>query len=356
VTTQSPVEEPQRPILGFIGIHSGGRPDQAVSQNETLAALFTTIGYEVRQASTVKRPSLRTAHQILALLSWRDVDVIVVAVFSGPSFWIAEFSGLLGRLTGKRVVFFLHGGNLPVFGPQHRRRVERVFDRADLILAPSDSLATAFQRWGYDVRVIPNVLAIENYDFRLRTAPAPRLLWMRTFHQHYNPQMAVRTFARVVEHHPDATMTMAGADHGELGATRAEADRLGVADRIAFPGYLDLEGKRAAFGHHDVYLNTNIVDNMPVSLLEAAASGLVPVATAVGGIPVLLTDGENGILVASDDDVAMADSVVRLLADAARFADLSAGARRLAESSAWSQVQRLWARELALIVPERRVP
>jgi glycosyltransferase involved in cell wall biosynthesis len=151
-------------------------------------------------------------------------------------------------------------------------------------------------------------------------------------------------------------MTMAGADHGELGAMRAEADRLGVADRIAFPGYLDLEGKRAAFGHHDVYLNTNIVDNMPVSLLEAAASGLVPVATAVGGIPVLLTDGESGILVASDDDVAMADSVVRLLADAARFADLSAGARRLAESSAWSQVQRLWARELALIVPERRVP
>jgi glycosyltransferase involved in cell wall biosynthesis len=342
-------------VLGFIGIHSGGRPDQAVSQNETLAALFTELGYTVRQASAVRRPLLRTLHQIVALLSWRDVDVLVVAVFSGRSFLIADFAGLLGRLTGKRIVFFLHGGNLPVFGREHRRWMERVLDRADLILAPSESLSEVFEAWGYDVRVVPNVLAIERYDYRPRTVPRARLLWMRTFHEHYNPVMAVRVLARVAAQAPDAAMTMAGADHGELAATRAEARRLGIEDRVTFPGYLDASGKREAFDRHDIYLNTNIVDNMPVSLLEAAASGLVPVATAVGGIPYLISDDEDGVLVPSCDDEEMARSVLELLGDAGRFAKLSAGARRLAERSSWAEVQKLWARELALVVPDLEV-
>ena len=43
-----------RPVLGFIGIHSGGRSDQAVSQNETVAGLFSQSGYRVRRASAVR--------------------------------------------------------------------------------------------------------------------------------------------------------------------------------------------------------------------------------------------------------------------------------------------------------------
>ncbi len=180
--------------MGFVGIHSGGRPDQPVSQNETLARLFESSGYRVRRSSALKQPALRTAHQMISLLSWRRVDVLVIAVFSGRSFWIAELATRLGRLTDKRMVLFLHGGNLPVFGPEHRRWVERVLARSDLVLAPSPFLARTFREWGIDVRVIPNVLAIENYDYLAREAARPRLLWMRTFHEHYDPLMAVRVF------------------------------------------------------------------------------------------------------------------------------------------------------------------
>lgn len=339
------------PRIGFVGIHAGRRTDQPVSQNETLAHLFEQAGYEVRRSSAIKNPPLRTAHQIVSILSWRRTDLLVIAVFSGRSFWIAELATRLGRLTGKRMVLFLHGGNLPVFGPAHRRWVERVFDRADLVLAPSDFLADTFRQWGCDVRVIPNVLDIENYDYLRRTEARPRLLWMRTFHEHYDPTMAVRVLARVVEVYPACTMVMGGADQGLLDATRLEAARLGVEDRIDFAGYLRPDAKRAAFAAHDLFLNTNVVDNMPVSLLEAAAAGLVPVATAVGGIPALVQDGHNGILVPAGDADAMADVVIRLLGDAAAFELLSKGARELAERSSWIQVRRRWEEELSLAAP-----
>jgi len=344
------------PLLGFIGIHSGGRKNQPVSQNETLAGLFEKSGYRVRRSSAIKRPAVRTAHQILSILSWRSVDVLVIAVFSGRSFWIAEFATRLGRLTGKRMVLFLHGGNLPVFGPEHRNWVERVFARADLVLAPSAFLADAFRSWGIDVRVIPNVLAIERYEYVERTAARPALLWMRTFHEHYDPLMAVRVLERVARVHPDVTMTMAGADHGLFDATIAESEKRGVRDRISFPGYMLAESKRLAFAEHDIFLNTNVVDNMPVSVLEAAASGLVPVATAVGGIPSLLSDGEDSLMVPAEDDEAMAAAVLRLLDAPAVYAPMSIRSRALAERSSWPQVRGLWEEELSLLLPDMRTP
>jgi len=340
------------PVLGFLGIHAGKRTDQPISQNETVARLFEESGYQVRRASAVKRPSLRTLHQIVAILSWRDVDLMVIAVFSGRSFWIAEFATWLGRLTGKRLVLFLHGGNLPNFSGMHRPWVERVLARADLVLAPSDYLASAFRNWGIDVRVIPNVLDIESYEVHESSPPRPTLLWMRTFQEHYDPLMAVRVLERVARVHPDATMVMGGADQGLFDATVAEAKRLGVFERIRFPGYMSLDEKKEAFAASDVFLNTNTIDNMPVSVLEAAASGLVPVATAVGGLPMLLTDGVDSMLVASGDDEAMAEAVIELLADPDRYAAMARRARRLALRSSWPEVLQLWQRELSLVLPE----
>ena len=341
------------PELGFVGIHAGRRVSQPISQNEVLAGLFEAAGYVVRRASTVKQPVVRTLHHILAILTWWRVDLIVVAVFSGRSFIMAEVATALGRLTGKRMILFLHGGNLPVFGPQHRRRVERVFRRADRILAPSGYLAATFRDWGYDVHIVPNVLDIDAYPYRERSAASPNLLWMRTFHEHYDPLMAVRVFAKVLERHPDARLTMGGADQGLLDATRAEAERCGVADRIDFAGYLRGDAKVAALDRCDIFLNTNVVDNMPVSVLEACASGLVPVATAVGGVPDLLQDGVDGILVDAGDVDAMTAAVLDLLDSPDRYARMSAECRKLAERCSWPQVRRCWEEELSLLLPEK---
>ncbi|WP_426574239.1 glycosyltransferase family 4 protein [Aquihabitans sp. McL0605] len=340
------------PTLGFLGIHADGRPGQALSQDEVLAGLFAAEGYRVRRASSVKWAPLRTAHQIWELLRWRDVDVLVIAVFSGPSFAMAEIGSFLGRRIGRRkVVLFLHGGNLPAFAPAHEQRVRRAFDRADLILAPSSFLADAFRPWGYDVRVVPNVLPFDPPAASVRGAARPALLWMRTFHEHYDPLAAVECMRLVAQAHPDATMTMAGADHGLLAAVKERARELGVDDRITFPGYLDARGKAAAFADHDIFLNTNRVDNTPVSLLEAAANGLVPVAVSVGGIPALLTDDVDAVLVAPDDLPALAGAVTGLIDSPARFERLSAGARARAEASMWPAVQARWVEELRLLVP-----
>ncbi len=335
-------------MVGFIGVHAGQRVGQAVSQNETIAALFETLDFEVRKASSIKRPIPRTLHQALAVLWWyRTVDLVVLATFSGRSFWYADLVSMLCRLTRTPVIMVLHGGKLPEYRAAHPRRVHRVIRRASCVVAPSRFLARTFEEAGFRVDVIPNVLAIERYQHRHREAARPRLLWMRTFHEHYHPELAVEVLAQVRRTHPDATLTMGGADHGSLDDTRARAEALGVTDAVDLAGYLDATAKARAFADHDVFVNTNRVDNMPVSILEAAAAGLVPVATRAGGVPDLLTDGVDGRLVPVEDADAMAAAVLELLDDDALYARLGTGARQLAERSAWSQVAPQWIAEFS---------
>ncbi len=101
-------------------------------------------------------------------------------------------------------------------------------------------------------------------------------------------------------------------------------------------------GSEREFAAHDIFLNTNRIDNMPVSVVEAAAFGLPVVSTNVGGIPYLLEEGKTGLLVPTDDPGAVAAAVSRLLADPGLARRLSTNGRSLAEQSAWPRVREQW--------------
>jgi glycosyltransferase involved in cell wall biosynthesis len=331
------------PRIGFLGPMLGSNPGWSVGQGEVLAGLLAREGYAVRTASRRVNRWLRLADLAISPALWRGrVDLLVVLVFSGAAFRLVEAASAAGAWAGFPLVFWLHGGNLVDFGHRHPARLDRVLRRGRAWVAPSGFLAGPFRGRGFDVRVIPNVVDLAEYPYRHRPAIAPRLLWMRTFHELYRPDLALRALVLVRQSHPDATLTLAGQDKGLLGETRRLASELGLAGAVRFAGFLDAEGKRREFAGHDVFLNTNRVDNAPVSVLEAAAFGLPVVSTNVGGIPHLLRHEEEALLVPEGDAGALADSVRRLLDEPGLAARLSMAGREAAERSSWPRVRPLW--------------
>ncbi len=344
---------PARPRLCFVGpMHPGGIPSQA----DTLGALFDGDGWPVRLTSPARRP----LHRALAvggdLLRWRGwVDVVVVNVFSGRAFAHTDLATTVSR---RAVVLHLHGGDLPRFASRHRRWVDRVMARGHAIVAPTTYLAEAARTWGFGATVVPNVVDLDRYDFRLRDAPgadAPGadVLWMRAFEPLYRPMLALRAFALLKKERPEATLTMAGPDHGLQTLIRLAVRDMGLEDSVRLPGVLDHEAKRRALGAHDVMLTTSSIDNAPVSVLEAGASGLPVVAAAVGGLPYLLSDGEDALLVADGEVEALAAALERVVTEPGVSARLSANGRVLAERSGWSAVRPQWEAVLAGL-PGRR--
>ncbi|MFQ5421268.1 MAG: glycosyltransferase family 4 protein [Anaerolineae bacterium] len=331
------------PSLCLVGPMLGGNPGWVVSQGEVLAQFLTQEGYPVRLTSTLPNRYLRLGDMVRSLITWRrQIDVIVLMVFSGPAFGMADAAGLIARRLGKPLVLWLHGGSLPAFGRHYSRWARRVYRRGDAIVSPSGYLADATRQLGFAVRVIPNLISLDRYPYCHRAVVQPRLLWMRTFHDIYHPEMAVETLDYLRDAYPQAMLTMAGQEKGKLEAVKALVRQKGLAERVRFAGFLDMRGKQQAFAQHDIYLNTNRVDNMPVSVVEAAAFGLPIVATAVGGIPHLLTHEQTALFVPDGDAVGMAAAVHRLLAERGLAGRLSENGRLLAESCSWPQVKQQW--------------
>jgi glycosyltransferase involved in cell wall biosynthesis len=254
-------------------------------------------------------------------------------------------------------VLTLHGGALPQFAARHPRRVRRLLSQAAAVTAPSRFLQEELSQFCDGLRLHPNPIDATRYAFAQRARPSPKLLWLRAFHEVYNPCLAVSVVRALSDTYPDATLTMVGPDKGDgsLNATRALIDRSGLDERVRIVGGIPAAAVAAMVAAHDIFLNTSNTDNTPVSVLEAMASGLVAISTRAGGVPYLLTDGRDSLLVPVGDAAAMAAAIKRVLADADLAGQLSLGARATALAHDWSRVLPLWQRLFSAVDPSSSV-
>lgn len=124
-----------------------------------------------------------------------DYDVAIVGLYSGRAFlWGEAVAWLLEKLS-RPFVISLHGGALPEFARLHPNRVAKTLSKAAAVTAPSSYLAELMQPYRKDILLLPNPIEISRYEFRLRKQAQPKLVWLRSFHQIYNPQLAVKVAA-----------------------------------------------------------------------------------------------------------------------------------------------------------------
>jgi phenylacetate-CoA ligase len=125
---------------------------------------------------------------------------------------------------------------------------------------------------------------------------------------------------------------------------RCLASELGLERAVRFIGAVENDRMPELYRSADLVLNPSRVDNMPISILEALASGVPVVSTNVGGVPALVENGRDAVLVPPGDPGAMAEAVVSLWKEPAKREALREAGLRKASAFGWSQVRRDWAR------------
>jgi len=140
---------------------------------------------------------------------------------------------------------------------------------------------------------------------------------------------ALAALARV----PDVRLFVLG-DGPERASLERRAAQLGVADRVRWLGVGTREDVVSLFRGVDAALLTSAWENLPHTLLEALAAGTPVIATAVGGIPEVVHDGENGLLVPPGDVEAIAVAIDRIARDDGLRASLAANAAASVEKLA----------------------
>jgi glycosyltransferase involved in cell wall biosynthesis len=329
---------------------------------EDLAERLANDGWKVVTASRKRPRLLRLADMVLTAIRHRhEYSVAQLDVFSGPAFVWAETVCWTLRRLGKPYVLTLHGGDLPKLAARWPGRVKRLLASAKAVTAPSGYLKEKLEPYCREIKVIPNPIDLGLYPFRERSPAKPNLVWLRAFHEIYNPVMAVRAVAHLMEagerlsHLPssisdlptsisDLRLMMFGPDKGDgsLERVRAEVGRLKLEERVRTLGAVPKTGVPKALNSGDIFLNTSNVDNTPVSVIEAMATGLCIVSTEVGGVPYLCEKGKEALLVPVNDTEAMAAAVRSILVDADLSGRLSRAARAKAEGFGWSEVLPVW--------------
>lgn len=216
--------------------------------------------------------------------------------------------------------------------------------RARRVLVPSAYLRTIALGWGLDpvrVEVVPNpapevpahpsrdearaALGVEGFALGV----AGRL----------TAQKALGETLEALERVPGPVLLVLG-DGPERAALERRAAELGVSDRVRFLGAGTRDDVIALFRAVDAALVTSAWENLPHTLLEALAAGTPVIATAVGGIPEVVHDRENGLLVPAHDVAAIASAIERLLRDDALRASLAAAAAASVEELAEPRILR----------------
>jgi len=210
--------------------------------------------------------------------------------------------------------------------------------RARRIVVPSAYLREIALRWGLDperVVVVPNpapvvtgTLSREEARDRLRldgpaVGAAGRLTAQKAFGD------ALAAIARL----PGVGMLLLG-DGPERAALERRSRELGLEGRVRFLGAGSRDDVLELFRAVDLALLTSAWENLPHTVLEALALGTPVVATAVGGVPEVVVDGENGLLVPAGDVEAIAEAIARLVGDDELRARLGEAAVRSVEGLA----------------------
>jgi glycosyltransferase involved in cell wall biosynthesis len=352
-------QKPSRPLtveMVLPSLDPGGQELVVARLAKELAARGHDVGVTLTMEEGSLAEGLRRAGHDVALVptpglrtNWRSESLInrfrarrpdVVHVHSGV--WLK--AARAARAAGvRRVIHTVHG--LLDREPWHGEILKRLAARhTDVVVAVSEPL----RRYLLEVvhlerhHVVTVLNGIDTVEFRPgeRVGELRRRLGIREqaivighvarLAPIKNQILLLDAFAALRARVPEVTLVIVG-DGPERPALEARARELALGGSVHMIG--EVSDTAPIYREFDLFVLSSRAEGTSMSILEALASGVCVVATAVGGNPALLRNGDCGILIPSDDVTALADALFQIVDNPARRRSLAEAGRRHVELS-----------------------
>jgi glycosyltransferase involved in cell wall biosynthesis len=350
--------------VDYWGVEAGDSVNHFVSGGQTFPIHF--FG-SVKTSRKIVPNLVRVTWQL-----WRNREALINGGYDGIYIHGIPLNAALPRkVDGPKRINHVHGltnpflmyGN-PTKKMQWLARVYETYRRR--VVAESDLVFLAADRKGIEEFRVAHpgcarIVKIENFcDTALFGAPllainrsihgipedTKLIVHMGRFAYQKDPLLAIQAFARYLTSGPvkqNVRLVMIG-DGPLLSEGKALASELGLAERVTFLGHQPREAIASWLAEADLYLYTSHANGYPISLAEAAQSGLPIVSTAVTGVHDLVIPGETGVLVDDRAPESFAAPIAEALANRAVF---GAQARELAAQYTPMSVLNRLCREIA---------
>lgn len=306
--------------------------------------------------------------ELMRLRRWLGEARVAVVNAHYPGLWLLPLAAL--RRFGGRpscLILSVHGQDIRsacAWTGLRRRLWLWLLDSADHIVACSDALAgevrEAFPAVADRVEAVPNGIDAEALQDRARPPAAVTGLLARgreylacvaTFEHKKGQDVLLKAFAEIAGDWSGVDLVLAGRKAAELPALRRQAQDLGIAERVVFLPDLNHADALGVIAGARVFVLPSRYEPFGIVLLEAGLEGKPVVASRVGGIPEIISDGQYGRLVAPEDAAALVEAISGLLRDPEAAGGLGeALRRRVMEGFTWRRAAQRY-RELAGMTP-----
>lgn len=262
----------------------------------------------------------------------RKVDVLHICLSLKGSAYRKVIVASFARYCGVPYVVHLHGGGFEYFwltvGARLRRAVDRMFVESDKIVVLGRYWVDVVAGWLPQTRGKIEVFANATYSATGEDEPADdrrvRLTFLGELGRRKGTPQLMEALGRLADRN-DWTATIAG--NGDVEETRASARRLGIADRVNIPGWLDSAATEEVLRRSDILVLPTFIENLPMIILEAFAHGVPVITTPVAAITEVLDHERNGLLVPAGDIDALVGALRRLIGDPDLRVNLGRAAR-----------------------------
>jgi glycosyltransferase involved in cell wall biosynthesis len=193
-----------------------------------------------------------------------------------------------------------------------------IYNRADLVLAPSEALVAELVAAGVRVPVRFQTNAIDLSEFPPKTGWGlrRRVMHCGRFGYEKNVEVVVEAFARFAADRPDWELHLLG-EGPAAPYVRSLIERLGIAGQVSLEGFVSRDHLAASYREADVFVTASTIETQGLVVLEAMASGTPVVGVRALALPEVVCDGRNGIIVEPYNPQAMAQALARLADDGA---------------------------------------
>lgn len=289
---------------------------------------------------------LRSASAALPSLAARVRPDLVLAHFSVPA---GELARRLHCGAGTPYAVVLHGSDVPGYQPKRfgaiyplmRPMVRRAWRSARRVIAVSCELRDLARTTWPDgvIDVIGNGVDLDLFAPRDRGAEAAagptRLIVVSQLIERKGLPHLLEALRMLSDEKVTLRIYGTGPCEAEL---KKLAQQTGLGDRVSLMGLVGRDVLARALAESDLFVLPSLQEGAPLALLEAMASGLPVVASRTGGIPGILTDGREGLLVEPARPAALAAALEKLVSDPPLRRELGMRARARALEFSWQTV------------------
>ncbi len=232
------------------------------------------------------------------------------------------FGGFITKFLGMKFIIHDHG-NFYILPNWHKRFfAKRALKDASLVISPSRDLASSIEQFtGNKTMVIPNAIHPERYQGLERQEARqalslpknqPLLLFIGRLTELKRVDILISALALLAREHPDVKLVIVGGGTLET-RLKEQVKMMGLEESVLFTGYVEEMKVPLYTSACDIFVLPSEVESFGIVLLEAMAAGRPCVASRVGGIPELIEDGVNGLLVESGKPDELATAILRVL-------------------------------------------